>query len=85
MRERVGVFFLGHRAMIHQFGERYNNPVRIIVSSAGLMSAQVSAPIYNMARKGRFKKTASGKFKRVKKIEGSEALAAEPSKELGGA
>ncbi len=39
----------------------------------GLKDAQVSAPIYAFARKGRFKKTASGKFKRIKKsLEGSE-------------
>lgn len=34
----------------------------------GLKDVQVSAPIYSFARKGRFKKTPSGKFKRIKTV-----------------
>jgi hypothetical protein len=45
----------------------------------GLKDPQVSAPIYSFVRQGRLKKTPGGKFKRIKKIEGSEAEAAEPS------
>jgi hypothetical protein len=45
----------------------------------GLNDVQVSAPIYSFVRKGRLKKTPGGKFKRIKKVEGSEAEAAEPS------
>jgi hypothetical protein len=45
----------------------------------GLKDVQVSAPIYAFVRQGRFKKTPGGKFKRIKKIEGPEAVAAEPS------
>jgi hypothetical protein len=45
----------------------------------GLKDVQVSAPIYALVRQGRFKKTPGGKFKRIKKNEGSETGAAEPS------
>ncbi len=44
----------------------------------GLKDVQVSAPIYAFVRQGRFKKK-GGKFKRIKKTEGSEAAAPEPS------
>lgn len=41
----------------------------------GLQDVQVSAPIYAFVRKGRFRKTASGKLKRIKKNkEGQELI-----------
>jgi hypothetical protein len=40
---------------------------------------QVSAPIYGFAAKGRFKKTASGKLKRIKKNkEGHDSIEPNP-------
>jgi hypothetical protein len=45
----------------------------------GLADVQVSSSIYKFAKDGRFKKTASGKIKRLKKIEGPNAGAPEPS------
>jgi hypothetical protein len=43
----------------------------------GLEDVQVSAPIYGFARKGRFRKTASGKFKRIKNSKDGPELGAE--------
>jgi len=45
----------------------------------GLVGKQILPSIYGFAKNGRLKKTASGKFKRIKRNEGSEAVAAEPS------
>lgn len=45
----------------------------------GLIDMQVSSAIYQFAKKGRFKKTASGKFKRIKKNrEGQESIEPNP-------
>jgi hypothetical protein len=41
----------------------------------GLKDVQVSAPIYSFVRKGRLKKTPSGKFKRIKKLSDEEMAA----------
>jgi len=43
----------------------------------GLQDRQVSTPIYAFARKGRFKKTTSGKFKRIKNSKDGADLPAE--------
>jgi hypothetical protein len=45
----------------------------------GLVGKQILPSIYQFAKKGRLRKTASGKFKRIKKQEGSEAAGPEPS------
>lgn len=45
----------------------------------GLTSHQILPSIYGFKKAGRVKKTAAGKFKRIKKSEGPEAETAEPS------
>ena len=45
----------------------------------GLTGPQILPSIYRFAKEKRVKKTADGKFKRIKKSEGSDAGASEPS------
>jgi hypothetical protein len=45
----------------------------------GLVSEQITPSIYQFASQGRFKKSANGKFRRVKKIEDSTEKSAESS------
>jgi hypothetical protein len=45
----------------------------------GLVSEQITPSIYGFATNGRLKKSVNGKFKRVKKPEGSADSSAEPS------
>ena len=50
----------------------------------GLKDVQVSAPIYGLARRGRFKKTAAGKFKRVKRNRDDADADIQPNDESAG-
>jgi hypothetical protein len=68
--EKEGRDGLTASEIVEEIGRRY---------WPGLIGKQILPSIYQFAKKGRFKKTPSGKFKRIKKIEGSEAEAAEPS------
>jgi hypothetical protein len=45
----------------------------------GLAGQQILPSIYRFAKEGRVKKTPAGKFKRIKKLEGSDAGTSEPS------
>jgi hypothetical protein len=68
--EKEGQYGLTAKELVEKISGRY---------WPGLTGSQILPAIYQFAKKGRLLKTSAGKFKRIKKKEGSANNAAEPS------